>query len=814
MALPKYTRLVCGISLLTVAVASANNNSNNVPRRMRTGSRSLEQQQQPIATTSTNNIPPPEEDYEWAADELHIFPEMATESQGRRRQTKFEWAEESNMSMNMLFDSDFSIPLTSKESFMSMDLIVEDEIIDTTPAPTIQVTTRIPTYMPSTSWPSFTPTLSPEMPLNQNIAGFVDTISSTNSPTSLSPTTGKPLSEAPSSEEPTTSSPVSPVPTTKAAKVPPPSTSPATNVPTPSPTLPSCNELNKKKCLKEMEETGRCIFIKNENEDFCIDVPPSSSPSTLEPTLDVMEDIVTTQSPTSSSPTTMEPTSSSPTTNPPTSASPTLPIIEPINLVTNIQLQLTTMSSEMNEESTNVFEQTCNQFLNELLVDASPSIFDVECIVTDQSLSELVRRRTRKLQSDDVDQDNIILQRNREKYFEHRAAIEEEQQLLVFEEDGNKEEVGEGQSLLVNVVVKGSTYPTDTITEASDVPFDDLVRGTINVHSTQFVRELKADGYKMGIDDFNSLSSVYVIRPVNDGNSIESQTGTNGPDTGEGNSKGKAGAIAAIVISGVVILGMFGAYFYHVGKRSQDSVGSSDSSGIIDVYDNTLRELEANPTAGESCSSETYPSAQILSNNHQHDQLSEMTSPSSQQQLNMIPSQSSELTDDDAPFNDIRRFNSAVSGESRNDHMTYVYSLDDGLASPSSLLSQNVSPLSMAGKMQSQEAELQPQKRIRVDITAPSGKLGIIIDTCSEGPIVHSIKESSPLEGLIFKGDLVVAVDDEDTREWSAHYLTKLVAKKSRHVRKLSVMRNESEASRESIVQQIVETVSSEESDE
>ena len=45
------------------------------------------------------------------------------------------------------------------------------------------------------------------------------------------------------------------------------------------------------------------------------------------------------------------------------------------------------MSSEMNEESTNVFEQTCNEFLNEMLVDASPSIFDVECIFTDQTFS-------------------------------------------------------------------------------------------------------------------------------------------------------------------------------------------------------------------------------------------------------------------------------------------------------------------------------------------------------------------------------------------------------------------------------------------
>lgn len=54
---------------------------------------------------------------------------------------------------------------------------------------------------------------------------------------------------------------------------------------------------------------------------------------------------------------------------------------------------------------------------------------------------------------------------------------------------------------------------------------------------------------------------------------------------------------------------------------------------------------------------------------------------------------------------------------------------------------------------------------------------------------MHSVKPTSPLEGLIFKGDLVIAVDDEDTREWSAHYLTKLVAKKSKFKRKITVLR-------------------------
>ena len=79
--------------------------------------------------------------------------------------------------------------------------------------------------------------------------------------------------------------------------------------------------------------------------------------------------------------------------------------------------------------------------------------------------------------------------------------------------------------------------------------------------------------------------------------------------------------------------------------------------------------------------------------------------------------------------------------------------------------------------------------RVRKDIIAPEGKLGIIIDTCNMGPIVHSVKANSPLEGLIHEGDLVVGVDDEDTREWSAHYLTKLVAKKSNCERKITVLR-------------------------
>ena len=36
----------------------------------------------------------------------------------------------------------------------------------------------------------------------------------------------------------------------------------------------------------------------------------------------------------------------------------------------------------------------------------------------------------------------------------------------------------------------------------------------------------------------------------------------------------------------------------------------------------------------------------------------------------------------------------------------------------------------------------------------------------------------------------MVAIDDEDTTGWSAHYLTRLVAQKSKVTRKLTVLRS------------------------
>jgi len=138
---------------------------------------------------------------------------------------------------------------------------------------------------------------------------------------------------------------------------------------------------------------------------------------------------------------------------------------------------------------------------------------------------------------------------------------------------------------------------------------------------------------------------------------------------------------------------------------------------------------------------------------------------------------------------------------------SYQYSLEDGIVSPKSnttnklrssliksLLPRKVHQPSRKVPEQSQAEPSvcsfmdMPPKRVRRDVYAPAGKLGIIVDTSSDGPIVHSLNADSPLVGKVFIGDYIVAVDDEDTSDWSAHYVTKLVARKSGSVRKLTLL--------------------------
>jgi hypothetical protein len=78
------------------------------------------------------------------------------------------------------------------------------------------------------------------------------------------------------------------------------------------------------------------------------------------------------------------------------------------------------------------------------------------------------------------------------------------------------------------------------------------------------------------------------------------------------------------------------------------------------------------------------------------------------------------------------------------------------------------------------------------DVFAPPGPIGIVVDTTKDGPAVHALKTTSPMLGLIQPGDLIVGLDDQDTRSMTAATLTRLMAAKAQeHERKITLLTNE-----------------------
>lgn len=79
------------------------------------------------------------------------------------------------------------------------------------------------------------------------------------------------------------------------------------------------------------------------------------------------------------------------------------------------------------------------------------------------------------------------------------------------------------------------------------------------------------------------------------------------------------------------------------------------------------------------------------------------------------------------------------------------------------------------------------------DVFAPPGPLGIVVDTTEKGCVVHSLRKTSSMQGLISPGDLIIALDDVNVQDMDASALTKLMAKKSQQAeRKFTLVAAES----------------------
>ena len=77
------------------------------------------------------------------------------------------------------------------------------------------------------------------------------------------------------------------------------------------------------------------------------------------------------------------------------------------------------------------------------------------------------------------------------------------------------------------------------------------------------------------------------------------------------------------------------------------------------------------------------------------------------------------------------------------------------------------------------------------EVIAPSGKLGVVIDTPNNGPpVVHAVKESSVLLEHLKVGDQLLKVDDDEVHLMSAVKVSKLISLKAANpTRKLTLRR-------------------------
>lgn len=100
-------------------------------------------------------------------------------------------------------------------------------------------------------------------------------------------------------------------------------------------------------------------------------------------------------------------------------------------------------------------------------------------------------------------------------------------------------------------------------------------------------------------------------------------------------------------------------------------------------------------------------------------------------------------------------------------------------------------PSNLRDSFEKSQHKQTPTPTTRV-VMAPPGKLGIVIDTTIDGPVVHHVNRASALKEQIFPGDIIVAIDNIDTRAMSASAITGLMVQTAKQKRRLTIQESSS----------------------
>ena len=407
------------------------------------------------------------------------------------------------------------------------------------------------------------------------------------------------------------------------------------------------------------------------------------------------------------------------------------PTAETFEVRSIVNVELGNLNSQMNDDDTVLFESVCDDFLNENLVLATPPIYNITCDVISQTVAE-ERRRRRYLKSSS-----------------HLLTISLQRALA--------------GSLTTEVEVTGIVEQTDTVQEPADVPFDDLLVGTFNVQGEFFLEALKEEALSES-STFETSEYFAQVDSVKATSTYEGSGVEESVDDNENDSFFSKGVIAAIVAGGVILIVLI-LLVIRKGKRrrASSSAAAAKASSESKASPRTRKPSLVRRLSG-SFGARNVP-------------------PPPPPTISSSPTKSvrTYITDDPtSPIRSLTYVEPSASAMSRDAMDGEFEAVDSGLSTP---------PPSPPKITDRRPPSKSTSNRIRRDVWAPSGKLGIMVaNTSGYGPAIHTIRPGSPLEGLVFVSDIIAAINDVDTKHFTAEQITQVMKDTAVEARKITVL--------------------------
>jgi len=431
--------------------------------------------------------------------------------------------------------------------------------------------------------------------------------------------------------------------------------------------------------------------------------------------------------------------------------------------------------NEMDEGGEKLFQDTVDNMLIAAFAAYDPPIENISSEVTEQIVKQLGRRKRKLL----------------------KRQIQEETGFIY---------------LFFDLVATGQFQPKGTVVEPEDIDFDTKLKGFFSSSSNTaiLVDSLK----ESSSPDAAYFSAVQNLQYTNvDPNEIGNQGPGNDDTVNPNQPTDNTILIVAITASACgALLFAVAIFTYSRSRRSrlnQAQIGRNNDAALF---------LPTSPVDSDP----GWAGPQLTQSNESDDDDDAMTDTGRSQKT----------------FNTFNTLEKIYSGEA-GDQMSlqsYGYSLDDGVAenramTPVSDIGGTLGDMDLYGMRRNYDPESDvdvslgspgnsvfsaltndtsaknflrkernideeegsveedPLKHIEFErvCVAPPGKLGVVIDTTKLGPVVYQVKDESPLQGLVFPGDRIIAIDGIDTRKMTASNITKIMARKAGLERKLTV---------------------------